>query len=350
MSRTTTITPSDKNHSNGFDLLRLVGAVLVIYGHAFPLTGKGAPGFLGNHIQTIGVKIFFVISGYLIAKSWLSDPNLWAFTRKRLLRIMPGLTLNIVVVACIAGPFMSHLSLRDYFLSSGLLTYFRNLRFFPVYNLPGVFEGNVYPTAVNGSLWSLPVEMLMYVTVPILLVAGARNLMSTGLSALLFAVLALAYVRITPPSHQIVFYGTDVVSMLEVAVYFQIGSACALIHQRHFSRPIFSSALLLGAASSIQLYVAGEIVLMMLLPYCVLSLGTARWAVLSRSLNGRDYSYGIYLYGFPVQQALMARFEGMSALHNFLIALPVSTLLAAASWHLLERPMLKLKSRRIASF
>src|ERR1700752_3329146 len=91
-------TANDKN-DKGFDLLRLIGALLVLYGHAFPLAGQPAPGFLGNHIQTVGVKIFFVISGYLITKSWLNDPSLPRFAKKRFLRIFPGLAANVAFVA-----------------------------------------------------------------------------------------------------------------------------------------------------------------------------------------------------------------------------------------------------------
>jgi peptidoglycan/LPS O-acetylase OafA/YrhL len=63
----------------------------VIYGHAFPLVGAQSPAFIGNSIQILGVNIFFVISGYLITKGWLRDPNVTRYTIRRALRIMPAL-------------------------------------------------------------------------------------------------------------------------------------------------------------------------------------------------------------------------------------------------------------------
>src|SRR5258708_22620705 len=92
-------TPRQAPRQNNFDLLRLIGAVLVIYGHAYPLTGSVSPGFAGNGIATVGVKIFFVISGYLGALSWVRDGNLARFFFRRCLRIFHSL----IAVATIAS-------------------------------------------------------------------------------------------------------------------------------------------------------------------------------------------------------------------------------------------------------
>ena len=58
-----------------------------------------------------------------------------------------------------------------------------------------------------------------------------------------------------------------------------------------------------------------------------------------------DYSYGLYVYAFPVQQTIISRIPGLTSVELFLVSFPVTLALAAISWHALERPMLALKSR-----
>src|SRR6187200_539555 len=84
---------------NAFDTLRLVAALIVIFGHAFRLTGETVPVFAGTTVATLGVKIFFVVSGYLVAQSWLRDPHPRRFLQRRLLRIVPALVLVVVLTA-----------------------------------------------------------------------------------------------------------------------------------------------------------------------------------------------------------------------------------------------------------
>lgn len=332
-------------HDNGFDLLRLLGAIFVLYGHAWPLSGQPAPGFLGNHIQTIGVKIFFVISGYLIAKSWLSEPNIGRFAYKRFLRIFPGFAANIAFVAVVIGGVVTTMGLADYLGSAGFSRYFRNLLFYPIYDLPGVFVSNVYPTAVNGSLWSLPVEILMYLTVPALFFAGRdASAMLAIFVALIFCAAGLDYARIHVPDQPTVVYGTNLLSAVDVACYFQIGALYTYIDQRRLRRPVFALSVLALCAKTIDHYVLGEIVLMLLLPYCVIACGTLRLPGIARATRGIDLSYGLYLYGFPVQQLLMHAWPQLDAPRQFAAALPVTLALAAVSWFVVERPALRLKS------
>lgn len=109
---------------NGFDVLRLIAAALVIWGHAYPLTGHVAPGLFGNGVHTLGVKIFFVISGFLITGSWMSDPHVARYARKRALRIMPGLVAICVLTAIALGPAVTSLPLAGYFRSRETWLYF----------------------------------------------------------------------------------------------------------------------------------------------------------------------------------------------------------------------------------
>jgi peptidoglycan/LPS O-acetylase OafA/YrhL len=133
-----------------------------------PPDGETVPVFAGTTIATLGVKIFFVVSGYLVAQSWLRDPHPRRFLQRRLLRIVPALVLVVVLTASRART-RSHQP-PDSGLSRGPRTwlYLANLAFYPADELPGVFAANAAPHEVNGSLWSLPPELSMYLLLPLL--------------------------------------------------------------------------------------------------------------------------------------------------------------------------------------
>lgn len=135
-----------------------------MFGHLFPLTGGHGPGYLGSPISTLAVKVFFVISGYLISESWVRDPNVVRYLLRRSLRIFPALIILCLVTVILVVPTLTALPVSAYFAQSDTWSYFWNVGLLPNYSLPGVFANNVYPNAVNGSLWTLPVEFLMHLT------------------------------------------------------------------------------------------------------------------------------------------------------------------------------------------
>lgn len=332
--------------SVGFDVLRLLAAGMVIFGHAFPLTGHVSPGMLSNGVQTIGVKIFFIISGYLVHRSWDKDPNIIRYCQKRALRIMPGLVCLIGLTTLLLGPAVTTVSMKAYFSSGSTWFYFWNIAFYPIYNLPGVFGDNTYRWAVNGSLWSLPVEISMYGLVIIL---TGRNPSGAKFALPLLAVIVLImsglYVRYTPPVAPAVFWGTNLISALDAAFYFLAGATASIHKLERFRSPLASSLLLGFVASTVEHNVIGEIMLALTLPYWVISIGGMRNATVQRILQNRDYSYGLYLYGFPMQQTVVWYLGGQSALTNTIISLPLTTVCAVASWHFVERRALAAKPR-----
>src|SRR5262245_27071907 len=153
-------------HDNAFDALRLFAALLVIFGHAFRLTGEAGPSFAGAGVATTGVKIFFVISGYLVAQSFLRDSDPRRFLQRQLLRIVPGLAALVLLTAFVLGPVLTTLPASAYFTDPRSWSYLANLAFYPADTLPGLYETNIAPGEVNGSLWSLPPELSMYLLLP----------------------------------------------------------------------------------------------------------------------------------------------------------------------------------------
>ena len=343
------------HQSNGFDALRLIAAVLVLYGHSAYLTGHDPVHWYGNALSTIGVKVFFVISGYFICRSWAADPAPARFARRRMLRIWPALFVCIAATM-VLGALVSAAGPATYLASAGTRTYLLNLVFYPVYYLPGVFAQNVYPGAVNGSLWSLQVEVLMYLGVPFVLgAAGSDGRIPVVVAALLSAALSLYCVA----SPQVVLparFGMSLRSLLDVCVYFQIGAAYAVFGLQRFARPFFSVAAIL-ALSLLLSRLAGvpgvleEGALMLLLPYAVISVGMMHSERLRPVFATGDFSYGLYLYGFPIQQALVwglggGRGGAISTATDFALALPLTFACAVLSWRLVERRALKWKPKR----
>jgi peptidoglycan/LPS O-acetylase OafA/YrhL len=336
--------------ANSFDVLRLFAALLVVYGHAYPLTGANAPQFMGNTVQAIGVKIFFIISGYLIVGSWARDPHIVRFAQRRAFRILPGLAVVVAISALVLGPLITALPLNEYLASSQVRSYFSNIAFKPQYDLPGVFTANPYPVAVNGSLWSLPAEVAMYVIGPLAFFLGGRLLQSprAGVTCATLALTALAiwFVRISPPGATPVVYGSSVLSFLDVAPYFLIGSLYS-VHGWDRKLDVGTACAAWVALTLLQPSgIWAEIALYLVLPYAILSLGT-RPTRFGSWLSARgDISYGVYLYGFPLQQMVAALLPaGRAPLMNAVLTLLPLLTAASLSWVLVERPMLRFKPR-----
>ena len=326
------------HRSGGFDALRLVAASLVIFGHSYPLTGHVATfGLFTNGFHEIGVKIFFVISGYLITRSWQSDPHLGRFWLKRALRIMPGLITVCLLTVMVAGPLISSLPVFDYFSNRGTAFYFWNVALYPIFALPGVFTDNIYPDAVNGSLATLPIEVAMYCGVPILIGhyrSSARFLIPGAALGLIAA--SIYFVHIAPPTSSPIVWGSSLIAALDVAYYFYAGATMAVLRLDRFCN--LWTALAIFCASNWLFHtdaISAEIALAVALPYLSISVGKAKYTFLKR-LDGHDYSYGLYLYGFPVQQMVVHFIGAQSALFNTAVSLPITLIFAVLSWREIE--------------
>ena len=163
------------DRQNNFDALRLVAATSVIFSHAFFLgegTQESEPLMRLTGGQTIlgvvGVFVFFTISGFLVTQSFEATGSPARFLMKRALRIYPGLLACLVLSAFVMGPFLSELSVAAYFHDGGVYSYVATnfTMITPENFLPGVrFSGYGAGAVVNGPLWTLPCEVVMYLVV-----------------------------------------------------------------------------------------------------------------------------------------------------------------------------------------
>lgn len=342
-------------HRNNFDFIRLVAATLVIVGHAYALLAlPGTPVFFRSSVSTFAVKVFFVLSGYLVVTSWLHDPHVLRFLVKRALRIWPALIAVVTLSAMVIGPLVTSLPLADYFAHPAFGRYFETIRFYVHFALPGVFETNIYPHAVNGSLWSLPAEIAMYFLVLACGVATmwfprrAFVLVWGGLTAIILAVHASVFVFGVSTFRPMVVYATSVQAVIEVAPYFMLGGCIALAGRRLPLRARVAVGLLAIGMVLARSPWPVEPLLVPVTAYAVIALGTASFPVINQTGRFGDISYGVYLWGFPVAQTLSWRFgHDLSLGVHMALTILLTYGVALASWHLIERPALAFKPRRI---
>jgi peptidoglycan/LPS O-acetylase OafA/YrhL len=332
---------------NSYDLLRLFGSLLVLYGHSFVLAGSAyVPGFLGSSVHTVGVKIFFVVSGYLITQSWLRDPHIGRYFQRRLLRILPAFVVCVFLTVFVMGPLVTSRSFAEYFSDPATYRYLSNAGFYINYYLPGFFEGNV-SAAVNGSLWTLPVEMAAYIACPIVLFIPNRIVVRIAVClALVGSIYYDQAGRSVPPQDHIVFYATSLYYANQLLVYFWIGCFVSIFSLDKFinlqgALLLFFVVLAIPPYFKIQLYLP-----YLVIPYLTLALGNAKLSPAFTWVKKGDISYGLYLWAYPVQQIVVSSgITNNNPIMVFLVSTFFTAILATGSWFLIERPALALKPK-----
>lgn len=336
---------------NHFNLLRMLAACAVIYSHSYaiclgtgaeePLSGIIVPYNLGR----FAVWTFFIISGYFITASFERRHTLYGFVAARIIRLYPGLLAALTVTAFIIGPAVSHLASGEYFSTPAPTWYvLRGLTLkYTSSELPGVFTHLPLPEAVNGSLWTLMYEVLCYAMVPFVALCFRSKraflffcLMFAGLHAM------LEYARLYTPGfteHQLT------AKLHELTLPFICGMAFYRFrfHIPH-SLPLFVACLLLILLTrEIPFY---REIFVPLWGYIVMFIGFLPSRLLAMYNRLGDYSYGTYLYAFPVQQALVQIYHGISPQMLAVAATALTIAFGAISWHWVEKPALALKESK----
>ncbi|HQR09993.1 MAG TPA: acyltransferase [Casimicrobiaceae bacterium] len=333
-----------QGRDNNFQLIRLLSASAVVLFHSYALTNHWTDEPLWKRVPelnfgALGVACFFVISGFLVTQSWLARRRVQSFVAARVLRIYPALLAAVVLTVVLAGAssalgwraFLGHPQTLDYVMHVAPAWEMRH-------QLPGAFAGNPVPLDVNGSLWTLPIELRLYVAV---LAAGVAGLLAQR-SALTLSVCALFAIFLWNPAW-LAALGIDGVTR-DLAVLFVLGSlACAWRDAIPVSLAAAAGAVVLLVVNPAGM--ARGAFFAPLLAYLVLVAAyhpRLQW----RAFNGAgDYSYGVYVYSFPTQQALIAFIPGVEPMPLFGMAMAATLALSALSWHVLESPALRLKSR-----
>lgn len=326
---------------NNLGALRVFAAALVILGHSFVMVGATPPAWFGVGVHNLAVRVFFAVSGYLVAGSWLADPAAPRFAIRRALRIMPALVVTVLLTVAVLGPLFTTLPWRDYAANPETRIYLWNALLAPYFALPGVFQDGRPFTAVNGSLWSLPVEVGMYVLLPFY--AGRRRVVAV---AALAAAASYTFTVLRPDQVQPVVYWTSIPFGLRYAADFALAAAVRVWRAERWLSVQAAMAVLAGLALLPPGPWLGA-ALVPAVPYVVLAFGLAPAPVFGRVGRRTDLSYGLYLWGGPVGQAGVSLFGvGIGAWGLAAWALAGAGVLAFLSWRLVEQPCLRLKPRQ----
>ena len=332
---------------NNFNLIRAVAATAVLVSHAWPLSlGAGTPepllAIVGASLGTLAVYVFFAISGFLIAMSFARSNSPQVFLAARTLRLFPGLLVSLLLVAFVMGPLVTALPVAEYLTDPALpLFVLRNMALVsPAYELPGVFAGNPYP-AVEGSIWTLVHEVVCYMGVLVAGLLGAfreRHRMAICLSV--YGAVWLAYL--------IAWHGLHpkVDALHRLSLPFATGVLFFVLRDRLVLSGwgVLAAWAVWGLARGTVPAAVGP-ALILALAYSTFWLAyVPRGPILAYNRLG-DYSYGLYIYAFPLQGLMVWLFGPMGPGMNIALALPATLACAIMSWHLVEAPALALRHR-----
>jgi peptidoglycan/LPS O-acetylase OafA/YrhL len=331
--------PSPATHpGNNFDAIRIVAATMVLYSHHFALTGQMEPSFFGIHsLGGLAVTIFFVLSGYLVNASWQRDPNLWRFGLRRFLRIWPALTVAVVLTAYVLGAWVTQLPLKEYLTHRATANYLQALGMKIHFVLPGVFENNPYRLGVNGSLWTIPIEVRCYIALGL---AGLIGLLKYRPVLLLSIAVLIGWflARSNPDVTGTVHHGR------ELSAFFLAGAALYTLEPYWRRRPVLWGGAIALATASVWMAGWRHSALLLGLPFFIIYSGTQATAYIRRAGRWGDPSYGIYLFAFPIQQTVIQYgWPQLGFTGTLCISLAITVVLAYASWHLVEKQALRFK-------
>jgi peptidoglycan/LPS O-acetylase OafA/YrhL len=336
-----------QSRDNNFNLIRIVAALAVLVTHSFAIStgARESEPFLvslGMTMGSVAVDVFFITSGFLVTSSLLNRQSTIEFVWARVLRIYPALIVMLGLTVFVIGPLFTVLPLTSYFLdfrTSGYLLKCAFLVSGVVFRLPGVFENNPYQGVVNGSLWTMPMEMRLYITLAVLWFV-LRFMNNSRLKAFKISIIILALIScilvLTRNAHFL--HGIPKYSFM-----FFTGSAFYVL--RDYIR--ISNMLFLSIVICLFITINNKhiffFVYHLTIAYLLIYLAYVPAGFIRKYNLLGDYSYGTYIYAFPIQQSIAALIPGISTPYIILITVPVTILLSAISWHILEKRALSLK-------
>ncbi|WP_019856071.1 acyltransferase family protein [Actinopolyspora mortivallis] len=335
---------AEPNH--GFAWIRMIGALIVIYGHSYPLV-SGNDMFppewpvQPDHGVLMG---FFAMSGFQITESWMRDPHPLRFAVKRVLRLWPPMLTVSLACALVIGPLVTTLAVGEYFTAHGTWAYVVNNAGMLTleHHLPGVFTANPWHGTINGSLWTLPMELLAYAGLFVLLLSGAGRVRTRWLAVAALVVLAVVdrWLEHDPGANSA---GSLLSVPLEPLIAFLVAFAIGVVLNlyRIPLSPLAAGAALV-ALFAMPMSTATSFWMTLSVSYAVVVTGHFWPAWLRVPAVWVNGSYGVYVWGFPIQQLLV-----MAGVRNqwllLACAAPLAYVVGTLSWKFVEEPTMGLR-------
>lgn len=337
-----------KPPENNFNFLRLFFALLVLLSHSPEMVdGNRSRELLTRAFHSISfgefaVDGFFLLSGYLIVQSWDKTPVIWLFLKKRLLRIFPGFVAASVVCALVVGP----LGATDrYFADFSSTAFLNGVALLQPPVLPPTFAGTHY-AATNTSMWTIALEFSCYLLV---LVAGSAGLIRRRAAWSLITATIFFGLLLNKLGHPLPDLGTVLAwkdPFMRLASFFFAGGCFyqyrdLIVFDRRAAIPALG--LLIACMFSWR---GAEFGLAIFGGYLLFYFAFTPIRLLANFGNLPDVSYGVYLYGWPVQKLLLWYVPSMSPWVLFALSVIASLILGAISWYAVEKPFMKPRDAR----
>ncbi len=339
---------------NNFSFIRLLLAGLVLLSHSPELKdGNRHREILTRLFHTVSfgevaVTGFFLLSGYLIVQSWQHNPNIFDFLKKRALRIYPGFIVASIVCVFVVGPLGATVA-SDYLSQFNFLRLIKNIVLLRSPDSPPIFQGHPWPH-LNGSMWTIAYEFRCYLLVALLGLMGVirQRKLWLVISALLLLLLLIPY-----QIHNFPFKGSGLLlgepsTSLRFAAFFVMGGCAYLFRDKIaytrkggiIAAPLLILCLFRNPLAYFALATFGA--------YLFFWFAFAKIPLLDRFKSYSDISYGVYLYGWPLQKLLLWYIPGLSPWLLFVLALAFSGVCGLLSWRFVERPALRFKGKQAA--
>ncbi len=327
------------HRNNNLDIIRFLAALAVIYSHSFDIThhSTSEPLYALTHqllsVGHLSVAVFFIISGFLITQSYHRAKSLEQYFIARILRIYPGLIFVVLCTVFLIGPFWTTYSITGYFSNIETIKYLINILSLKIYfRLGGVMENAAYPNfAVNGSLWTLPYELVCYLIVPAMALILKKRF-KQALPLLVIIAIFMAFQQAVP------FFVNS--------FCFLCGALFYLYRNKVVLNPIVLAVsvtvLLLNFIYNRE-FISFNIIMAVSLSYIIMFLGYYKAGWFNNFTKNGDYSYGLYIWAFPLQQIIFHIWP-TSIILNFLLGVPLTLIFAYLSWNLIEKRALKYKN------
>lgn len=330
---------------NNFNLIRFLAAGTVVFAHSFLIaTGDRGAGPLiaatGHNLGYHAVNVFFSASGFLIARSWLNAGSVPGFMAARMLRLWPALAFCAIFLAFVIGPLLTALPLSSYFGSPATYEFIPQV--LGLINadlpLPGVETPVPADASIDAPLWTLKYEVMCYTGVLLLGVFGMfsprrfrRSVGGLMMTLFVLSLLPLARDRSHPWEH-----------MIRFGLCFGFGTI-AYVEAKRIPLAFRGVVAALAAAVLLRPTVFYEFALYIFTAYTTIWVAFVP-ASFIRSFNRLgDYSYGIYIFAYPIQLLLMHFQPKSTPFELFMRTVPIVLALSVASWTFIERPSLRYK-------
>ncbi|MDD4969931.1 MAG: acyltransferase [Paludibacter sp.] len=325
-----------KRENNNLDLVRIIVATMVIWSHSFALNfgnGSGEPLFKFvkvTYAGELGVNIFFFISGLLVTNSLIKKKSISKFFISRFFRLFPALVTLLFITVFVIGPIVSTLSVKEYFLNFETWKYLiSNLYLKIIYALPGCFQNNIWPSDVNGSLWSLPFEVGCYVFLVAVfsLLSGSKKFANIIIGSIIF-------LAIVPNDMLLTFFERKYILGLVPIACFAFGAFFA-VNQDKIK---IDFKLMLGFMLLLLIFWRYQKIIHILFPFVIsifmLFFSTDKFILKLKPKY--DISYGLYIWHFLVQQTLFFYYGQLNVYVFFLISFSFTSIISLFSYILIE--------------